>query len=591
MRYDSHAATPTVTMDGQLPPPIANRVSRVVVATQRNLPAMCEVEFFDDDRTVIDDPTVVPGATLEVRAGAASEDPAQQGSGPIFSGEVVAVEASFMADDAARVVVRGYDRSHRMHRTRRTRTFLMQPDSAVVSEIASDHDLAARVDDTGGPHEYLCQRNQTDWEFLCERAREIGFEVAVVDDQLVFREAGRDPAAGAARQLVLGENLHTLRLRATSAEQATTTRVRGWDAQRKESLEGVAAPPEPENEPADQQLQPSAVAGAFGDTSDVVTARALHEPARAEQHATARRNHAASAAFEAEGTCSGNPALVPGGTVDIDNVGDRLSGTYTLTTVRHVFDEDGFTTSFTITGRHDRSLLGLAQPGVVTRANGSAHAAERLPGAVVATVTNSADPADTGRVKVELPWLADQAESHWAPVVSVGAGPERGLQVIPEVGDEVVVVFDHGDVRRPIVLGGLFNDRDQLPAPDAVAGGHTEVRVLRTRAGHTLTFDDTGGGEQVTLVTARGARIAVVDAPEPTIELADGSGNTVTMGADSVAIDSAANLDLTATGTITLDGQAGVTLRTAATMDVEGSVTNVTASGPLSLKGTPLQLN
>ena len=80
-------------------------------------------------------------------------------------------------------------------------------------------------------------------------------------------------------------------------------------------------------------------------------------------------------------------------------------------------------------------------------------------GMVVGDVTTNDDPDKLGRVKLMFPWLSDDYESDWARLVQLGAGPDSGAVFLPEVNDEVLVAFEFGDVRRPYVLGGLFNGR------------------------------------------------------------------------------------------------------------------------------------
>jgi uncharacterized protein involved in type VI secretion and phage assembly len=90
---------------------------------------------------------------------------------------------------------------------------------------------------------------------------------------------------------------------------------------------------------------------------------------------------------------------------------------------------------------------------------------------------------------VKYPTLSDQDESAWARVASPGAGPDRGMQVIPEVGDEVLVGFEHDDKRRPVVLAGLWNGTDATPKAK-VQGGKVMTRVWVSRNGHTIELDD-----------------------------------------------------------------------------------------------------
>ena len=106
---------------------------------------------------------------------------------------------------------------------------------------------------------------------------------------------------------------------------------------------------------------------------------------------------------------------------------------------------------------------------------------------VIGVVTDNKDPDKLGRVKVKFPSLSNDDNSWWAPCISVGAGKNRGWFFIPEPDDEVLVLFEHGDVNRPLVVGGLWNGKDK--PPDKNPGGNPR-RVIKSRQGSKITFDD-----------------------------------------------------------------------------------------------------
>jgi len=128
---------------------------------------------------------------------------------------------------------------------------------------------------------------------------------------------------------------------------------------------------------------------------------------------------------------------------------------------------------------------------------------DRVYGAVVGVVTSIADPDAMGRVKVRFPWLKDDVESPWARVVSFMAGPQRGSVFRPEVGDEVLLVFEHGDMRFPYVIGGLWNGRDAMPS-ERGADGDNNIRLIKSRSGHMIRFDDSAGSEKITVIDKNG---------------------------------------------------------------------------------------
>ena len=110
--------------------------------------------------------------------------------------------------------------------------------------------------------------------------------------------------------------------------------------------------------------------------------------------------------------------------------------------------------------------------------------AKRISGVVVGVVTNTQDPAGLGRVKVKFPWLSDSEESFWARVATPMAGKGRGFYFLPEVEDEVLMAFEHGDARFPYVLGALWNGQDK--PPESNEDGKNNIRSIKSRSGHVI---------------------------------------------------------------------------------------------------------
>jgi len=138
-------------------------------------------------------------------------------------------------------------------------------------------------------------------------------------------------------------------------------------------------------------------------------------------------------------------------------------------------------------------------------------------GVWVGVVTNNQDPEGLGRVKVSFPGLDFADESAWARVATPMAGPGCGLYFLPEVDDEVLVLFEHGDLRRPYVMGALWNGRDKPPADNADGGN--PVRLIRSRSGHVIRLDDTPGHERVEIADAHGDNRIVIDTAAGRIEI------------------------------------------------------------------------
>jgi uncharacterized protein involved in type VI secretion and phage assembly len=193
-----------------------------------------------------------------------------------------------------------------------------------------------------------------------------------------------------------------------------------------------------------------------------------------------------------------------------------------------------------------------------------------LKGVAIAVVTQNRDPDGLGRVKLKFAWESEPRESDWARCAVPMAGKDRGTYFLPEVGDEVLVAFEREDMRFPYVLGALWNGQDK--PPDNNNDGKNDRRVIKSRKGHTLTFDD-GDQASVELRLQDGKHLKIDDQG---LLLEDGTGNTVSIQSSSGAISIEATGSVTLKApSITLDASATAELKAGATMTVSGGLVQI----------------
>ena len=198
-----------------------------------------------------------------------------------------------------------------------------------------------------------------------------------------------------------------------------------------------------------------------------------------------------------------------------------------------------------------------------------------LVGLVIGVITNNKDPDGLGRVKVSLPWLADGFETDWARIASPMAGAARGLYLLPEVDDEVLVGFEHGLPDAPFVLGALWNGKDKPPEKND--DGKNDRRSLTSRSGHVIRLTDTKGEERIEILDKSGKNSVVVDT----------KSNTVTVTADADVVVRATK------GKLTLAGDGGVEI-SSGKGDVKITASKgieVKANAKLVLKGATVDIN
>ncbi|WP_375480434.1 VgrG-related protein [uncultured Nostoc sp.] len=474
----------------------------------------------------------------------------------LIEGEITGLEVHFNEKSEADIIVRGYDISHRLHRGRYNRSFLNQRDSDIVKKIAKEVGIKlGNIDLSGEVHKYVFQENQTNMEFLRERAARIGFELFITDGKINFCK----PKAQGALPLKWLVDINKFSTRVTSAEQVSSVEVRAWDYTKKQLITQTA---KKENQitQTGNKLGTS-TSTAFGNLKSqemIVVDKPVASAKQAKTMAQALCDELGGEFVYADAKAEGNPEIRPGRVVTLEGMGDRYSGKYYVTETRHFFSQRVYKTDFSVRGLRSGDLFTTLSPEKRLQPS------ETL---LVGIVTDNQDPEALGRVKVKFPTLTEKDTSDWARVVALGAGKNRGFDCLPEIDDEVLVGFEHGDIHRPYVIGGVWNGKDAPPEKvrDSVTKRGVRLRTFTTRVGHTLQFideDKLTSKTGIRLETKYGHRIYLNDSQKRILIKTKG-GHTIEMDdiARSISVQSKGNLSLDAVGNIDISAKGVITVK------------------------------
>jgi len=529
-----------------------------------------------------------------------SDEYDEQVEDDILEGEITAIEANFTSGSQAPIIVRGYDISHRLNRGRFNRSFQNMTDSDIVRKVIGEVGISSgTIDSSGSPHKYIFQENQTNMEFLRERAARNGFELFVQDKKLHFRK----PKVDDSLSLQWLRDIRSFQVRVSSAEQVSSVEVRGWDYTQKKAIVSTQSSEKvlTETEYGSGKKTSSAFNEKPSNPKMIVVDQPVFTAKEADAIAQAIFNELGGEFVHADAEAEGNPEIRPGRIVELKKMG-KYSGKYYVTEARHLLRERVYTTEFSVRGLRGGDLLSILAPPARPRAGQTL---------MVGVVTENNDPEGLGRVRVKCPTLTEEHESNWARVVAPGAGQDRGFDCLPEIDDEVLVAFEHGDIHRPYVLGGVWNGKDKPPEKigDTVASSKVRLRTLKTRTGHTLQFieEDKGSSKKgVHVVTVYGHEIYLNDSTKQ-IEIKTKGGHSLTLD------DQGRSIKLKSTGTLAIEAPqkvsltcgsskveltpAGVQVKGVQTQvqadaqnKVEGSMVNVSAKATASVKAPILQL-
>jgi uncharacterized protein involved in type VI secretion and phage assembly len=456
----------------------------------------------------------------------------------LIHGEITAIETHFTEKSQAPILVRGYDTMHRLHRGQYNRSFQNLTDSDIVKQIAQEAGLEkCELDASGEPHEYLFQENQTNMQFLRERASRIGFELFVQDGTLFFRK----PKINEKLKLKWLKDISSFRVRVTSAAQVKEVEVRAWDYMEKRAIvaKKQTANLYTETEYKEGSQQSSPFRGKPPTPRRIIVDKPVSSAKEADAIAQAMCDEIGGQFVHADAKAEGNPKLRPGKVIELQDMGP-YSGKYYITETRHLYYERTYLTEFSVRGLRGSEAL-TALPAARSLQPGQTP--------LVGIVTDNKDPKKLGRVKVKLPTLTEEHTSYWARVVASGAGNGRGFDCLPEINDEVLVAFEHGDIHRPYILGGLWNGKDKPPADveNTVKDGKVRLRTIQTRTGHQIQFveEDSGGSQAGVYIKTKGGHQLFINDSDSSITL-NSTGD--------LKIKASGNIDISAGGTITLKG-------------------------------------
>ncbi|MCL4831775.1 MAG: VgrG-related protein [Caldilineaceae bacterium] len=571
-------------------PLLADTIEEIVVDSSMRVPEMCSITLHEDnpDLPLIDRFRI--GDPIKVQIGFDGS------GGDVFTGDITALEPNFSAGGKASLMIQAYDKSYRLHRGRKSRTFLQQTDSAIIRTLLSEAGVTPGtvtlpVDVT---HVFMMQYNQTNMEWLLMRAEQLGCQVFVSQGKLNFVPATQK--TGSPAELTWGDNLLSFRPRVTAVHQSEEVTVHSWDQVQKKEIVSTVTPISaltsvPTNKPGGRFA-----ASAFGVNSPVhIVNMPVQDTNAAKGIATGYISDLDGSFTQAEGVAFGNGAIKVGSPVKInirESAMTLYSGEYVVSSVRHIYRRTGrWETHFSVHGRRPNSLIGLLDGGDDREFYGN-----RFNGVVPAIVTNFQDPENLGRIKVKYPWLVDKTgtpiESDWVRIAAPAAGKNRGFYYIPEVDDEVLIAFEHGDPNRPYMIGSLWNKKDPPPKPTNQVndGSNITERIIKSRSGHIIVLNDTSGQEQ----------ILIRDKSEKNEIVIDTKTNSISIRAQQdINIEAGGNINIKAKGMInaesTMDTKikagANYSVQATAKAEMKGAIMNLESQGPLTAKGLTAEVS
>lgn len=446
-----------VKVDGAaLSEPTAGALEEIRVQRRLSCSSVCELTF-----VITRDPV---DEVYDLRIGSSVEISLPQVSRSLFSGEITAIKHHYHADHGQTVHVRCYDKLHRLRKKQPVRTHVQITPAELARELVADIGLTVECEEDGPLTQYLLQYQQSDFDLLADVCRRSGLYLTLRGDVLHLITLR---GIGGPIDLALGTTLLEARFELNADTACRSITAKGWDAWKVEAHEARADDPRSGRAVAAEAPPDRFDASGERTLTDEVFPDDLHARAVAQGELDLR----AAREVTVWGIAEGDIALAPGGQIVVSGVTDDFSGSYVLTSVCHRIDRrSGFV-----------SEISTAPP--------TFKAEPKNASVVWGTVTSVDDPEKMGRVRAKLPTFGE-VETDWMGVMAAGAGASKGFVILPDVDDQVLVLFLGGDMSQSIVLGGLYGANG--PGDYGVDGSSVRRYLIGTPGGQRIKLDDSG---------------------------------------------------------------------------------------------------
>jgi phage protein D/phage baseplate assembly protein gpV len=480
-----------LAFDGMpLAEPDAMGLVGVRVQQRLSMPTLCELTFCEPKGPLGEGSLQAQGMSMRMSLKGFNV--------PLFQGQVTAIEFCYEPSHGRLIHLRAYDLLHQLRKRWSSRTHVHVTLAGLAQDIVASLGIEVRASEPGPVRQRLIQHRDSDLEFLTEVAERSGHYFTLRGETLhVLTLEGLEEEI----PLSLGTSLLETQIEVNGDSATRLVSASGWDPWKVECHRGLAT-----NARVGRSVAAEVAPGLWGGTGNrILSDEVVQSLPQLEGLSQAELDYHVASEVVLRGVAEGDCSLRPGTRVQVEGVAPSLTGRYVLTSADHLIDgERGYITR-----------ISSAPPVPRKRSRGSVMA--------LGLVTHVDDPEMLGRVKASLPTYGD-AETDWIGVVAAGAGTGKGLVMLPDVGDQVLVLLIQGDPAQGIVLGGLYGGRK---GPDwGVEKAAVRRYTFMTPGGQKLQLDD----------VKLAGRLEI------------SSGSYIELGPDKVLLHARADLEIEAPG-------------------------------------------
>ena len=490
-----------------------------------------------------------------------------------------------------KLVLECADKALKMTFEKKSEIFEKKKDSEIITTILADTGVSKEVDSTDYKHEFLTQFNITDWDFVLKRAKANGLLVLNANNKVTVTKATIDGSPAA--KIIYGDGAISFDAEVDSTLQVQDVETKSWDLFKEEEVKQTGTEPSALSQPGD--LSGKKLGKVFSPNKISQTYHAPIESGELKTLADAIMVESRMTRVRGVVSFRGIPEVKLGGVITLSGFGARFEGDVLVTSVTHQMYEGNYVT---------RVGFGLPQnafqTGLMENPFPLLNAMEGLYPAIVTKIDG--DPQDDYRIQVKIPALKDSGNGLWARQAQLYATKGAGSFFIPEVGSEVIVGFMHNDPRFPVILGGLYNSKND---PYQKIESENPKKAIVSKEKLMIEFDDK---DKILTIETPGSNSFILSDKDKGIEIKDANGNSIKMSSSGIEINSNKAVNIKSGQKVTIEGGTGIDVKASGgDVSVKGlNVTNeaqikfsgkgtaqaeLNASGQVTVKGAVVMIN
>jgi len=550
------------------------QITHVMVYSEINKIPSATLKFVDGDPSsaafdISDSGDFLPGKQIEIEFGYHNE------TTTIFKG-IIITNTHKINNDCSELNIECKDETVRMTMNKGNRHYNDVLDSDVVTKLLDDNNITdVKVDDSKPKHEQLLQSNITDWDFMISRLDVNGMICVIENGKVTVKKPDLTEDAGL--DLTYGQDILEFHADMDARTQSTSVKTLCWDFEN-QKVKTVTS--DDSDAPDEGQFTRSKLAGVIDQPMELRTSATMTED-ETQAVNDAKKLRQDLSKIKAKVKYQGTPKVNPGGFINIKGAGNNFNGKAFVSGIQHEYADGDWTTEATL-GWNEQFFAEQTNPGHAASGTGQSSS---IHGLQVGVVTSIIDNNSQYRVKIRLPLVNDQDDGIYARVATLDAGDQRGTFFRPEKDDEVLVGFMNDDPKNPVILGMMHSSAKAAPLEPE--DGNPEKGYV-SRSGIKLIFND---DKKSIHIETPGNRVFELNDDEGSITVQDADGNKMVLDSGGISIESASDLKIKATSSISISAPQ-VSIKADATMEIEGSAsTKLSSGGQTEIKGAIVMIN